>query len=410
MKRILPLFVVLCVGLGVGYVVGRWDLRWSWHNFTPTVVRNQMAPSKSRASSVDFAKFWEVWDKVSERYVDKSKLDGQRMVDGAISGMVAALEDPYTFYLTPEQNKDEKANLGGTFEGVGIQLGFKDKLLVVVAPLDGTPAKRAGVKPGDIIARIVDSTAKVDRDTVGITLPEAVSLIRGKKGTQVELTLVRDGESKPIKVMLERDTVLVKSVELEEVNGAMWLKLSRFGDRTQSEWDEAVSQINGKCLVEVGCKGVVLDLRNNPGGYLDGAVNMTSDFLPKGKVIVIQQMGDGSQEVSRSFGGKLQKVSVVVLINEGSASAAEIMSGALKDQGRAKVVGVKSFGKGSVQLPEDLEDGSGLHTTIAKWLTPSGKWIDKNGIEPDVEVAANEEVEILTPANDVQLQKAIELL
>jgi carboxyl-terminal processing protease len=409
-KRILPLFVVLCVGLGVGYVVGRWDLRWSWHNFTPTVVRNQMAPSKSRASSVDFAKFWEVWDKVSERYVDKSKLDGQRMVDGAISGMVAALEDPYTFYLTPEQNKDEKANLGGTFEGVGIQLGFKDKLLVVVAPLDGTPAKRAGVKPGDIIARIVDSTAKVDRDTVGITLPEAVSLIRGKKGTQVELTLVRDGESKPIKVMLERDTVLVKSVELEEVNGAMWLKLSRFGDRTQSEWDEAVSQINGKCLVEVGCKGVVLDLRNNPGGYLDGAVNMTSDFLPKGKVIVIQQMGDGSQEVSRSFGGKLQKVSVVVLINEGSASAAEIMSGALKDQGRAKVVGVKSFGKGSVQLPEDLEDGSGLHTTIAKWLTPSGKWIDKNGIEPDVEVAANEEVEILTPANDVQLQKAIELL
>lgn len=391
-KKFLPIVVIVILAVAVGYRFGK-------TGFKPALVVNKVP-----ANQVDFSKFWSVWDKVSAEYVDKTALDPNKMMEGAIGGMVASIGDPYTLYLNTEQNKAEKDSLGGTFEGVGIQLGYKDKKLVVVSPLEGTPAKRAGVRAGDFIVKIKDTLKKIDKDTTDMTLPEAVGLIRGEKGTTVELTLVRDGVADPIVVVLGRDTISVRSVEVEMVGQIAWVKVARFGDRTQEEWNSAVASLHN-------VKGIVLDLRNNPGGYLEGSVYLTSEFLPKGKTVVIQQMGDGTRiddKVTRD--GKLLKTPMVVLVNEGSASAAEIMAGAIHDYKRAKIVGVKSFGKGSVQQPEDLPDGSGLHVTIAKWLTPSGIWIDKNGITPDVEVKVDPSKDILTPADDAQLQKAMQLL
>lgn len=395
------LFLILITAVifgGGGYLIGLGQLRFSFANYKPAVVLNKQS---TKYRDVNFAQFWEVWNKLTEQYVDKSALDPKKMVDGAISGMVSSLDDPYTVFLPKKQNEEVKADLGGAFEGVGIQLGYKDKILAVVSALDGTPAKKAGVKSGDFIVHIKDAAKTIDRDTSGITLPEAVSIIRGTKGSEVELTLVRESEVKPIVVKLIRDMIVIKSVVLEFKDDIAWIKLNRFGDRTSEEWNEAVAKIKGE--------KVVLDLRNNPGGYLEGAVYIASEFLPMGKVVVIQQYGDGSKtehKVTRA--GSLLKTPLVILINEGSASAAEILAGALQDYKRAKIVGMKSFGKGSVQQPEDFSDGSGIHITVAKWLRPSGDWIDKIGIMPDVEVKIDENA--TDSAKDVQLEKAMETL
>lgn len=392
MRKNLWIFVSIVLAAYSGFLIGEQKLKLELKNWKVTVVNREIPKNQK----VDFSQFWTVWDKLSQEYVDKTALNGQKMLDGAISGMVESVGDPYTVYLPPQQNKEAKDDLGGTFEGVGIQLGFKDKVLVVVAPLEGTPSFKAGVKPGDLIVHIKDDAKNIDQDSEGLTLPEAVSLIRGKKGTHVQLTLIREGVKDPIKVDLLRDTILVKSVTVTfRDDGIAVLKLTRFGDRTQDEWNEAVNQIVNK-----GSKKIILDLRNNPGGYLEGAVYIAGEFLPAGRVVVTQQYGDGSKEnrkVDRN--GRLLNPKLVVLMNEGSASAAEILAGALQDWKRARIVGKKSFGKGSVQMPEDLGSGAGIHITIAKWLRPSGEWIDKVGIKPDVEAE-----------NDLQLEKAASLL
>ncbi len=396
-KNLWILVVVVLAGYG-GFLVGEQKLKLEIRNWRVDVTTRQ-APKNTVA---DFELFWTVWDKLNQQYVDKSKLNPQKMVEGAISGMVAAVGDPYTVFLPAVQNKEAKDELGGAFEGVGIQLGFKSNRLAVVTPLEGTPAKNAGVRAGDLIAHIKDAKKEVDRSTDGMTLPEAVNIIRGTKGTRVELTLIREGASEPIIVDLVRDTILVKSVTVEFKDNVAVLKLNRFGDRTQDEWNDAVGQI-----VARGVSGIILDLRNNPGGYLDGAVYMAGEFLAPGKIVVTQQYGDGTKEDRRvDRKGRLIQTKLVVLVNEGSASAAEILAGALQDYKRARIVGVKSFGKGSVQQPEDFPDGAGLHVTIAKWLRPSGEWIDKAGIMPDVEVKMDDKDE----SNDLQLKKAMELL
>jgi len=389
----------------VGFYFGEQKLKVSFANWKPGVVLNKQPILAGKPADIDFSQFWTVWDMVSTKYVDKADIDTKKMVDGAISGMVAALGDPYTVYLPVQQNKASKEDLGGAFEGVGIQLGFdKNNYLSVVTPIDGSPAAKAGVRAGDIIVHIKDSINNVDVSTDGITLPGAVKLIKGKKGTHVVLTMVREGTDKPFDLDLVRDTIVVKSVTLEfkEIEGKKiaWIKLTRFGDLTQDEWNEAVTQI-----VTTDTKGVIVDVRNNPGGYLEGAVYIAGEFIPAGKVIVTQQSGDGSRidnNVSRN--GRLLDMKTVVIVNKGSASAAEIFSGALQDYKRAKVVGVQSFGKGSVQEPIDFPDDSGIHITIAKWLRPSGAWIHKVGIKPDVEVKLGEDV-----AKDEQLDKALEL-
>ncbi len=394
------ILLLLLVGY-VGFLFGKQQLQWSFKNYKPSIVLNKEVPAQINA---DFSMFWVVWDKLAREYVDKKALDPAKMVQGAISGMVSALGDPYTVYLPPILNKETKADLAGEFEGVGIQLGYKENILAVIAPLPGTPAEKAGVRPGDLILHIKDDQKNIDQNTDKMSISQAVAMIRGPKNTTVQLTLAREGTKEPIKVDLIRETIINKSVTLKIIENnsqkVAHLNLNQFGDRTQNEWQEVISQI--------GNLPIVFDLRNNPGGYLEGAVYIASEFIPAGKTVVTQVDGVGNkQDLKSDRTGRLLKNKMVVLVNEGSASAAEILSGALQDYKRAKIIGVKSFGKGSVQMPQDFSDGSGIHITVARWLRPSGGWIDKKGIIPDVEVKAEK---IDQDQVDVQLQKAIEIL
>ena len=327
------------------------------------------------------------------------------MVYGAISGMVASLGDPYTVFLPPSDQKQSKEDLAGSFEGVGIQLGYKDGKIAVIAPLTETPADKAGIKAGDLILKIKDAANNVDKETVGMTLPEAVELIRGPKGTEITLSLSREGKE-DFDAILKRDTILVKSVELSYKEKTAVLKLTRFGERTYEEWDAAVTEIENK-INKKEVSGMVLDLRNNPGGLLQGSIFIASEFLKDGIIVKQEKSQNGGTETySVSRNGKLTKIPLVVLINPGSASASEIVAGALQERGRAKLVGEKSFGKGTVQEAEELVGGSGLHVTVARWLLPSGKNIDKEGVNPDFEIKMDDNDQTIDP----QLDKALELL
>ena len=364
-------------------------------------VYNYAVPEEYR--KIDFAQFWDVWSRLESSYVDPEKLDAQKMVYGAIEGMTSALGDPYTVYLPPEDQQASVEDLQGSFDGVGIQLGFKDSTLAVMSPLKGTPADKAGVVAGEYILKIKDEAKNIEQDTADISLPEAVRLIRGKKGTSVTLTLLRAGE-RPRDVVLQRDTILVPSVEITfiERDGKKFahLILSKFGDSTDLEWDQAVQKI----LAEPSVSGIILDLQNNSGGYLQGAIDYSSDFISDG-IVVIQQGRDSRQEYTVSRRARLSNYPLVVLINGGTASAAEIMSGALRDRKGTTLVGEKSFGKGTVQEAIDgLPAGAGLHVTIAKWLLPQGDWIHEKGIEPTVSATDDSAT---TEVNEV-LEKAIE--
>lgn len=361
---------------------------------------------KVEKSEIDLGLFWQVWDKLGESYLIKENLKPQEMVWGAIKGMTASLGDPYTVFLPPEDNQSTKEELNGAFEGVGIELGFKDKTLAVVAPLAGMPAEAAGIKAGDYILHIKDELKGVDVDTVDMSLPEAVKFIRGKKGTEVSLTILHEGETETKVIQVRRDTIVIKSVVLEwqgEDKNAAWLKLSRFGDRTQSEWDEAVREI----LKHNQVKGIILDLRNNPGGYLNGAVALASEFLSPGQIVVKQESAKGETETySVTKAGKLLTQPLVVLVNKGSASSSEILAGALRDNQRAKIIGEKTFGKGTIQEALDVGEGAGLHVTTAKWLLPSGQWVNETkGITPEIEIQDNKETE-----KDEVMEKALENL
>lgn len=367
-------------------------------------LSNTQVP-QDKTGKVDFSQFWEVWSRLERDYVDPQKLDAQKMVYGAISGMVGALGDPYTLYLPPDDQKRSAQDLGGSFDGVGIQLGYKNNTLVVVAPLKGLPAEKAGIQAGDYILRIKDPAKSLDKDTTGITLPDAVSLIRGEQGTSVILTMLHDG-GQPVDKSLVRETINIPSVELDfpEQNGkkVAHLVLSKFGDNTKQEWANAVTKIVAQ---KKNIKGVVLDLRNNPGGYLDEAVDIASEFIPDG-TIVTQQGRYSSQAYPVSRVGKLVGVPVDVIINKGSASASEIVAGALRDRLKAKLIGENSFGKGTVQdAQSDLPGGAGLHITIAKWLLPSGDWINEKGLAPTE--AANT---LPADSKDEALTKAIDAL
>ena len=315
-----------------GWQMGHRDVTVKWATYRPTVSVINKEPPKN--INIDFKLFWDTWDLLSRTYLDKKAINPEKLFYGAISGMVSALGDPYTGFLPPEQQKFSKEDLNGSFEGVGIQLGFnKDKRLIVMAPLDGTPAKQAGIKPQDLIVKIED------KDTTNMTLPEAVSLIRGPKGSKIDLTIFREGDKDTRLFTLTRDNILVKSVEVvykdtKSGKKVAVIKLSRFGERTNDEWNEAVSG-----LISAGSEAVILDLRNNPGGFLEGAVFIASEFLEGGDV-VLQENSEGQRnafKVTRT--GKLTKMPAKVLINKGSASASEIVAGALQDRGRAQLIG-----------------------------------------------------------------------
>jgi carboxyl-terminal processing protease len=367
----------------------------------------------SNTGQLDLSMMWTVKDKLQQTFLNKEKMVDKTMVYGAISGMVASLGDPYTVYLPPDQNKSTNEDLAGQFGGVGISLGYKDKNIAVMSPLPKTPAEKAGLLAGDLILNITDKANNVNKDTNGMALEEAVNLIRGKVGTEVILKIFRIGKPQPWEVTLKRDNIIVPGVELEWKNSAKgkiaWVKMYKFSDTLYKEWTPIVEQIAGENK-KGNVVGVVMDLRNNPGGYLQASVMVASDFLKEG-VVVSQQSSDGSVQnysVDKSL-GRLLNIKLVVLVNGGSASASEILAGALKDYKRAQLVGEKTFGKGTVQQPEDFPDGSGLHVTIAKWLLPNGLNIHGVGVEPNVTVVYTPPTDP-TSKVDNQLDKAIEVL
>ncbi|QQG41455.1 MAG: S41 family peptidase [Candidatus Woesebacteria bacterium] len=398
-KSVLGVLLLLVVFVG-GYQLGVQGFRAEVTKSFQVKINRQLPPDKN----VDFSLFWQVWDTLSAKYYDKSKLVPSEMVNGAIAGMVAAVGDPYTMFLPPKENKVVNEDLSGSFEGVGIEIGYKENKLAVISPLPDSPAERAGVKAGDFIVRITDTTKKIDVATNAITLPEAVQNIRGPAGTKVSLTLIREGNQNPIVIELTRAKLDVPSVTLNLVGqnkDIAHVKLSKFDSRTTSEWDKVVGQI----LQNSKIKGIIVDLRNDPGGYLQSAVDIAGEFVPTGTTIVIEERGEGTKiEYKSDKLGRLQNYKVVVLINGGSASASEIFSGALRDIRHFKLVGEKSFGKGTVQEPIDTANGSGLHVTTAKWLTPNGTWVHGVGLTPDVVITPKD-----SDKEDVILQGAIKL-
>lgn len=397
---LLTVFFVLLAFTG-GYLIGTKTLIWNAKG--PKVIVSRSVPANH--GTLDFSLFWKVWDTLSTSYYDKDKLVESKMVYGAISGMVAALEDPYTSFLIPTENKMVTEDLQGNFEGVGIQIGFRGTQLAVIAPLPGSPAEKAGVKAGDYIVGITDDAKNIERGTGGINLQEAVEIIRGKAGTNVKLTLLREGNSDPFEVDIKREKIDVPSVTVSyigEEGSIAHIKVLKFGAETKDEWDKILTDILKKPEVN----SVVVDVRNNPGGYLQASIDLASDFLPSGSVVVIEENSKGERnEYKVSRIGKLTKMPLVVLINKGSASASEILAGALRDQKKTQLIGDISFGKGTIQEPLQLEKGAGLHITIARWLTPNGIWINEKGLVPDIAVEDNSETE-----EDEQLQKAIEFL
>lgn len=367
--------------------------------------------SSGQENELNLSMMWKVKKELEKKYLDKSKLNAKEMEYGAIEGMVSSLDDPYTVYLSPEDNKSANEDLAGTFGGVGISLGYKEKTLAVMTPLPKTPAANAGILAGDLILKITDKKNNVDRDTTGIGLDEAVKLIRGEIGTEVTLKLYREGEKETFDVTLKRDNIVVPSLEMEWIarggKKIAWVKLYKFSDLIYTEWPETVAKIIKEKDANYG--GIILDLRNNPGGFLQASVLVASDFVKSG-VIVTQESSSGPGEkynVDKSRNLLLED-KLVVLVNGGSASASEILAGALKEYGRAKLVGEKTFGKGTVQAPENYEDGSGLHITIAKWLLPNGKNIHKEGVNPDVEEKYVPNTK--DPKADNQLEKASQVL
>lgn len=398
--------VIALLTFALGWEVGTQGVQLQWNSFQPSIHFSNQTPPSS-VSNIDFSLFWNVWNQVTNDYYDKKAIDPQKMYYGAIQGMVAAIGDPYTVFLPPDSQKSIQEQLGGSFEGVGMQLEYnKNNQIVVSAPLKDTPADKAGIQAGDIILKINN------KDTTNMSLPDAVAIIRGPKGSQVSFSILHDGSSTPRNVTLTRDTIVVKSVQytLKTTTSGKkigYIQLTQFGERTDSEWNDAVSQ-----ALADGVQGVILDLRNNPGGYMDDAIYIGSEFLPQGDNVVLQDDGQGNRTnypVNRQ--GKLLDLPLYVLINKGSASASEIVSGALQDYKRAKLVGEQSFGKGTIQESEDLPGGTGLHITKAKWLTPTGRWIHTVGLTPDVPVTWT-----IDPNNpdtmktDPQLNKVLELL
>lgn len=414
----LKFLVVIILSLLIGYTIGVNKIKFDWTNYQPTLQITSKEPPSS-ISNVDFSPMWVVLQKLETSYVDKNAINSQKILNGAITGMVSSLNDPYTVYLPAEQNNDFKEVMAGKFEGIGAELGMKDKQIVVVAPLDGSPAKKSGILGEDAILKVNDEL------TTGWTLTQAVDKIRGPKGTTVKITVLHKNDKEAKVIAIVRDTITVKSItawikpikNIEGINLSnnlkqaesekiAYLRLSQFGDTTNQEWIDAVNNISLNLRNDSSIKGVVLDLRNNPGGYLSEAVFIASEFLKNGTV-VMQEDREGNrtkQDVSRK--GLLTDIPLIVLINKGSASASEIVSGALSDHKRALLIGETSFGKGTIQEAEDLGGNAGLHVTIAKWLTPNGTWVHEKGLTPDIKVALDSK----DLKHDTQLEKAIEEL
>src|SRR5215831_12061342 len=323
----------------------------------------------------DLKTFSEVLNAVQKNYVDETKV--KDLVQGAIRGMLATL-DPHSAYMTPEMYKEMQVETKGEFGGVGIQIGVKENRLAVIAPIEGTPAHRAGIKAGDFITKVNDESTK------DLSLMDAVQKMRGPKGTKVNLTIQRDGTPELLQFTLVRDTIKIESVKAKTLDNIGYVRLTQFQEATGRDLSKALKQFK-----EQKVQGTILDLRNNPGGLLTAAVEVSEQFLPSGKLVVYTKGRESKKDEWFAKGkDQMEDAPMIVLVNEGSASASEIVAGALQDWGRAVIVGTTSFGKGSVQTILPLGDGSGLRLTTAKYYTPKGRSIQSTGIMPDIVVKA----------------------
>jgi len=391
-KKVSIIVVILWVAIifyFVGYLIGHKNIVFET-NYKPKITNLEL----KKPESVDFGVFWKAWNAISDKYV--GTLSPQKMVNGAIKGMVEALGDPYSSFLDQTENGQLQQDLAGKFEGIGAELSKKDGKIIVIAPLADSPAEKAGIKAQDQILAIDG------KDTSNYSLDEAVSKIRGAKGTDVTLLINREGFPSPREYKITRQTITVNSVKWEMKGEIGYIEISQFGDETSSLAKKAAEE-----LAQKKPKAIVLDLRNNPGGYLDSAVDVASLFVSSGSVVVKEQYKDGHKdELKTTFEPILGGYKVIVLVNEGSASASEIVAGALQDLRGATLIGKKTFGKGSVQEIQNLDTLSVLKLTIAKWLTPNDRTIDKEGIKPNIEVDLTETDQAQN--KDPQLDKALE--
>lgn len=391
MKRpiLLILFLTYSVILFAGaYTMGvaNWPLR------DLGLLNTQIPPEAEEV----FDPFWEVWNLAQRQYFDQP-LDETLLMEGAIEGMLARLGDPNTRYLAPAAEESARDTMEGEIQGIGVTVEMVDDRITVVAPFEGSPAEAAGIRPGDVFLQ-ADGV-----DLAGMDLSEAASLIRGPAGTTVRILVLRDTETFELEV--ERAVVQIPSVRGEMLEGDIaYVRLSRFANRTAEELQEILDD-----LLSQDPGGMILDLRNNPGGGLDASVDIADQFLDEG-IVLTEQFGTGREQVFRSSeSGLAQEIPLVVLVNEGSASASEVVAAAIHERDRGVLVGATTFGKGTVQTWHALSNGGGVRITTARWLTPHGNWINEEGLTPDISVAL-EEPQPDGSFEDSQLQAAIEQL
>lgn len=349
----------------------------------------------------DFNSFWKVWNLLNEKSLYSKKITDQDRVWGAISGLASSLKDPYTVFFSPEENKLFKDEIKGSFGGIGAEIGLKDKLLTIIAPLKDNPAIKAGIKSGDKIL-------KIDKvDTSDMTIDKAISLIRGPKGSVVTLLIFRPENKLTSEIKITRDIISVPTIDTElRPDNIFVIKFYSFSENSANLFQEALNK-----FVSSHSHKLILDLRGNPGGYLDSAVAIGSWFIDEGKPIVSEDFG-GSQKtiIYRSYGPRLfnKSLDFVVLVDRGSASASEILAGALKEHGIATLIGEKTFGKGSVQELVNITDTTSLKVTVARWLTPNGVSISEHGLDPDIVIPFT--IKDVEAKHDPQMDKAIEVL
>jgi len=354
----------------------------------------------TEAEAAEFSVFWEAWHLVEDRFLGQLP-DMQHLTWGAIRGAFTTLDDAHTTFLEPQPRQREKEDLSGRFGGIGATVSKAEDGSILLDPMPGLPAERAGVQKGDAVVQVDDTVI-----TAEMTVDDVVTLVRGKVGTTVRLTLRRQGVAESIVVEIERAEIPSPSLEwrmLEEAEGVGYIRLTIFSGRSGAELKDALAELRSQ-----GMTRLIFDLRGNGGGLLDSAIDVASEFLRDGVVAYQVEKGQKEQAYSAKPGGDYTRGPLVLLVDGGTASASEIVAGALQDRGRAKLVGQKTYGKGSVQSVHDLSDGSSVHITYARWLTPNHRQIDGQGLTPDLEVAIAEEDR--AEGRDPQLQKAIEIL
>ena len=400
-RRAYAIVLLVVFTFGFGIYVG--------FNNRPEIEKVLTLTGKETAvqTTADFSPFWKVWNVINDKYPGAEKVTDQEKVYGAISGLIGSLNDPYSEFFAPDEAKIFEEDISGNFSGVGMEIGIKNRVLTVIAPLKNTPAYRAGIESGDKILKI-DETA-----TAGLGVYQAIKLIRGEQGTTVSLSILREGEREPREIKIVRDIINIPTLDTESrKDGIFVVELYSFSASSPSLFRDAIRQ-----FAQAKSDKLLLDLRGNPGGYLEAAISMASWFLPEGKVVVTEDYGEESEpKVFRSKGYNVfnDKLKFVILIDGGSASASEILAGAMQDHKRAILVGSESYGKGSVQEVVDITPDTLLKITVAKWLTPNGNLITDKGLTPDYLVEFSKE-----PARaggdsesekDPQMDKAVELL